>query len=137
MIIGYSTLPLRFVTYLGLIVGLIGVILFARVLWLYFAGETTVAGYTTIASMVAIFSAAQMIAVGVVGEYVGRIHSRGLGRPTYVIRQSLDGRTKSGIGAPGTANGPPAHQAERARVKAMRPSAEKIIGTFQREPTKT
>jgi undecaprenyl-phosphate 4-deoxy-4-formamido-L-arabinose transferase len=116
MIIGYSTLPLRFVTYLGLIVGLIGVILFARVLWLYFAGETTVAGYTTVASMVAIFSAAQMIAVGVLGEYVGRIHSRGLGRPTYVIRQSLDGRTKAGLGGPGAADGQPAHEAERARV---------------------
>lgn len=99
MIVGYSTLPLRFVTYLGLIVGLVGVALFGRVVWLYVTGETTVAGYTTIASMIAIFSAAQMIAIGVLGEYVGRIHSRGLGRPTYVIRQSVDGRALAGVEA--------------------------------------
>jgi undecaprenyl-phosphate 4-deoxy-4-formamido-L-arabinose transferase len=90
MVVGYSTLPLRFVTYLGLVVGLIGVALFARVLWLYLTGQTTVAGYTTTASMIAIFSAAQMIGIGVLGEYVGRIHSGGLGRPTYVVRQSTD-----------------------------------------------
>jgi glycosyltransferase involved in cell wall biosynthesis len=86
MVLGYSAAPLRLVTYLGFLVGLVGVLLLARVLWLYFSGETTVAGFTTVASMVALFSAAQMIAVGVLGEYIGRIHANGLGLPTYVVR---------------------------------------------------
>ncbi|MFG1609401.1 glycosyltransferase family 2 protein [Actinoplanes sp. NPDC049265] len=86
MVLGYSAAPLRLVTYLGFLVGLIGVLLLGRVLWLYFTGETTVAGFTTVASMVALFSAAQMIAVGVLGEYIGRIHANGLGLPTYVVR---------------------------------------------------
>lgn len=88
MVVGYSALPLRAVSYLGLIVGMFGVALCGKVLWSYFAGDTTIAGFTTLAAMVAIFSAAQMVSVGVLGEYVGRIHASGLGRPPYVVRQT-------------------------------------------------
>jgi glycosyltransferase involved in cell wall biosynthesis len=91
MILGYSTAPLRFVTYLGLCVGVGGFAVFIRLIWLYFEGNTTVAGFTTIASLVAIFASAQMIAIGVLGEYVGRIHTNGMGRPTYIVRQQFDG----------------------------------------------
>jgi glycosyltransferase involved in cell wall biosynthesis len=87
---GYSTKPLRLVTYLGLLVGVAGLVLFGRIVWLYYVGDTTVAGFTTIAGLVAIFSSAQMIAIGVLGEYVGRIHLAGIGRPTYVIRSRTD-----------------------------------------------
>lgn len=86
MVLGYSAAPLRLVTYLGFLVGVLGLALLARVLFSYFSGQTTVAGFTTVVSMVAIFSAAQLIAIGVLGEYVGRIHANGLGRPTYVVR---------------------------------------------------
>jgi glycosyltransferase involved in cell wall biosynthesis len=83
--IGYSTLPLRLVGYLGLLCGALGVVLLGIVLWQFFSGSTTVAGYTTVASMVAIFSGAQMVALGVLGEYIARLHSENLGQPTYVI----------------------------------------------------
>jgi glycosyltransferase involved in cell wall biosynthesis len=90
-VLGYSTAPLRLVTYLGLLVGLAGFALLARLLWDYFRGHTTVAGFTTVASIVTIFASCQMIAIGVLGEYVARIHAHGMGRPTYVIRQQVDG----------------------------------------------
>ena len=89
-LLGYSTLPLRFVGYLGFLFGIIGTLLLAEVLWQFFAGTTTVQGFTTLASMVAIFSGAQMVALGVLGEYVARIHSENMGRPTYVIREQTD-----------------------------------------------
>jgi len=88
--LGYSVRPLRIVTYLGFLVGLAGLALLGRMLWLYFSGGTTVAGFTTIASLVAVFSSVQMIAIGVLGEYVGRIHTHGMGRPAYVIRERVD-----------------------------------------------
>lgn len=91
IMLGYSTKPLRLVTYLGLLVGLCGLVLTAVVLWTYFSGNTTIAGFTTLASMVALFASAQMIAIGALGEYVGRIHSSGMGRPTYVIRERATG----------------------------------------------
>jgi glycosyltransferase involved in cell wall biosynthesis len=90
MVVGYSTTPLRVVTYLGLAVGIGGLGLFAHVLWQYFSGSTTVAGFTTITAMTALFSSAQMVAIGVLGEYVGRIHANGIGRPSYVVRDSTD-----------------------------------------------
>jgi glycosyltransferase involved in cell wall biosynthesis len=90
MLVGYSTAPLRFISYLGLIVGAFGILLLGTLLWSYFAGRTSVAGFTSVASMVSLFSSAQMLAIGVLGEYLGRVHSGGMGRPTYVIRSESD-----------------------------------------------
>jgi undecaprenyl-phosphate 4-deoxy-4-formamido-L-arabinose transferase len=87
MILGYSTKPLRLVTYLGFLIGVCGVMLTLRLIWLYFTGDTKVAGFTTLASLVTIFSSAQMIGIGVLGEYLGRVHAHGMGRPTYVVRE--------------------------------------------------
>ena len=42
-------------------------------------------GFTFLASMVALFSGAQMLALGVLGEYLGRLHMLSTGRPAYVI----------------------------------------------------
>jgi glycosyltransferase involved in cell wall biosynthesis len=89
MLIGYSTAPLRFVSYLGLGVGAFGLLLCCMVLWSYFTGATTVAGFTSVASMIALFSSAQMLGIGVLGEYLGRVHAGGMGRPTYVVRTEL------------------------------------------------
>ena len=112
MVLGYSVAPLRLVTYLGFLIGLGGLILFARLLWLYARGDTTIAGFTTIASMVALFSSAQMVAIGVLGEYVGRIHSHGMGRPTYVIREHVEGGPAEVLAAPEHPE-PPAPRAPR------------------------
>jgi len=90
LVVGYSTTPLRVVTYVGFVVGAGALLLFLRLLWLHFTGETTVAGFTTIAGMVALFASAQMVAIGVLGEYVGRIHTAGMGRPTYLIRDRVE-----------------------------------------------
>jgi glycosyltransferase involved in cell wall biosynthesis len=95
MVVGYSTTPLRLVTWFGFLVGCAGLALFARLLWQYFRGDTTVAGFTTVASLIAIVAAVQMIAIGVLGEYVGRIHAGGMGRPTYVIRERTDAPTRA------------------------------------------
>ncbi len=97
MILGYSAAPLRMVTYFGLLVGAIGILLAVRTLWLYFEGATTVAGFTTVATMVAIFSSAQMVGIGMLGEYLGRIHFRGMGRPSYVVRADSRARVVSNL----------------------------------------
>jgi undecaprenyl-phosphate 4-deoxy-4-formamido-L-arabinose transferase len=89
VLLGYSTAPLRFVSYLGGMIGAFGILLLGIVLWSYFSHATTVAGFTSVASMVALFSSAQMLGIGILGEYLGRIHSGGMGRPTYVIRTEI------------------------------------------------
>ncbi|SNS20810.1 undecaprenyl-phosphate 4-deoxy-4-formamido-L-arabinose transferase [Streptosporangium subroseum] len=87
MLLGYSAAPLRVASYLGFLTGFVGLFLGGSVLWYFITGDTKVAGFTTIATMVAIFSSVQLIAIGILGEYVGRIHGSGMGRPTYVIRE--------------------------------------------------
>ena len=90
MLTGYSTTPLRLVGYLGFACALLGLVLFGVIIYKFVTGETTVPGFTSIASMIALFSGAQMLAIGVLGEYVGRLHSGSMGRPTYVIRERTD-----------------------------------------------
>ncbi|GAB3970779.1 glycosyltransferase family 2 protein [Actinoallomurus sp. NPDC050550] len=90
LLVGYSTAPLRFVSGLGLVVGAFGLLLVGIVLWSYLTGAITVAGFTSVASMIALFSSAQILGIGVLGEYLGRVHACGMGRPTYVIRSEID-----------------------------------------------
>jgi undecaprenyl-phosphate 4-deoxy-4-formamido-L-arabinose transferase len=90
MVLGYSSAPLRFVIYLGIACGVLGVVLLGTILYQYFTDRIQVAGFTTLASMIAIFSSAQMLAIGVLGEYIGRIHAANAGRPTYVVRERSD-----------------------------------------------
>ncbi|MDP9841393.1 undecaprenyl-phosphate 4-deoxy-4-formamido-L-arabinose transferase [Streptosporangium lutulentum] len=85
MLVGYSTAPLRAASYFGFAAGVVGLLLGGMVLWRFATGDTTVAGFTTVASMVALFSSAQLMSIGVLGEYIGRIHGDGMGRPTYVV----------------------------------------------------
>jgi undecaprenyl-phosphate 4-deoxy-4-formamido-L-arabinose transferase len=106
LVFGFSTTPLRLVTAVGVAVGLFGLALFAKLTYSYFSGATTVAGFTTIASMVALFASAQLVALGVLGEYVGRIHAGGMGRPTYVIREWEQGD----VGETGPAGEPEGHR---------------------------
>ena len=91
MITGYSDGPLRLVSYLGLSCAVLGVVLLTIVVIGFITGSTTVAGFTTIASMIALFSGAQMLSIGILGEYLGRLHFRSLGRPTYVIAREVSG----------------------------------------------
>lgn len=90
MVTGYGTLPLRVVTWLGLTCFVLGMVLLGVTLYNYARGQITVTGFTTLASMVAIFSGTQMLAVGILGEYVGRLHFRSMDKPTFLVR--VDGR---------------------------------------------
>ena len=44
-------------------------------------------GFPFLASMIAIFSGAQLLTLGIIGEYLGRVHVRTMDRPAYAIRQ--------------------------------------------------
>lgn len=90
MVTGYGTVPLRLVTWLGVLVSFLGFILLVVVLVQYLMGTIEVAGFTTLASMLALLSGAMMLSIGILGEYLGRLHFRSMQRPTYLVR--VDGR---------------------------------------------
>ena len=86
---GHSTRPLRMISVLGFGAFAFGVGVLAYVLALSLVRGTTVAGFAFIASLIAIFSGAQMLAIGVIGEYLARMHVRLLRQPTYVVAEVL------------------------------------------------
>jgi undecaprenyl-phosphate 4-deoxy-4-formamido-L-arabinose transferase len=86
MITGYSTRPLRWVSAFGFLCALLGFSLLAYVLVRYLVDGSEVAGFTFLAATVTLFSGVQLLSLGVVGEYLGRMHFRSMGKPPYVVR---------------------------------------------------
>jgi glycosyltransferase involved in cell wall biosynthesis len=88
-LIGYSTLPLRISTVIGLILSLIGVILLVATLLQYLLHGIKIEGFATIITLITIFSGAQFLTLGVIGEYIRKIHTNSMRKPTFVVRSRL------------------------------------------------
>lgn len=89
MLTGFTLLPLRIATMTGFFFTLFGISVLIYVVGRYLIEGGSVAGFPFLASVIAIFSGAQLFALGIIGEYVGRTHFRVMGRPTYAIRESV------------------------------------------------
>jgi undecaprenyl-phosphate 4-deoxy-4-formamido-L-arabinose transferase len=89
ILIGYSTLPLRFASWLGFVMTLFGLGIFLYVLTVYFTAGS-LPGFPFLASIIALFSGAQMFALGIFGEYLARVFERSMDRPPYVIRATVE-----------------------------------------------
>jgi undecaprenyl-phosphate 4-deoxy-4-formamido-L-arabinose transferase len=83
---GYSVVPLQMATMVGFAFTIFGFIILAYVIASYLFAGTTVAGFPFLASIIAIFSGAQLFALGILGEYLGRMHMRTMDRPAYIVR---------------------------------------------------
>lgn len=94
-ITGSSTLPLRIWSYVGGIVALsaIGYAIFLTVRTLLFGND--VPGYASLMISVLAFSGLNMIALGILGEYVGRIAVEVRARPLYVVSDTTTPQTAS------------------------------------------
>ena len=73
MMTGFSTLPLQVASLIGFLIN-----------------GSAVPGFAFLASMIAIFSGAQLFALGIIGEYLARMHFRAMDRPTYLVQQVTD-----------------------------------------------
>lgn len=87
MITGFSTLPLKLASMIGFVFTLFGLTVLTYVLGRYLLHGSVVPGFAFLASIIAIFSGAQLFALGIIGEYLARMHFRVMDRPSYVIRQ--------------------------------------------------
>lgn len=84
ILIGYSTLPLRFASWIGFFMTIFGLGVFIYVLVVYFTAGS-LPGFPFLASIIALFSGAQLFALGIFGEYLARMFDRSMDRPTYMI----------------------------------------------------
>ncbi|MGZ6970482.1 MAG: glycosyltransferase family 2 protein [Thermoanaerobaculia bacterium] len=89
MVTGFSVLPLQISSVIGFALALFGFGVLAYVLLRYLALGYSVPGFPFLASIIAIFSGAQLFALGMIGEYLARIHFRVMDRPAYVVRTRL------------------------------------------------
>jgi len=100
MITGFSAIPLKIASLLGFLFTLFGVGILTYVLITYLIYGSVVAGFTFLAATIAIFSGAQLLSLGIVGEYLARMHWRLMDKPAYVISKTTENK---GISNPTTA----------------------------------
>lgn len=89
MITGFSTLPLRLASLIGFCFTLLGFAVLVFVVSVYLLQGGRVPGFPFLASIIAIFSGAQLFSLGIIGEYLARIHVRTMERPQYAIAQTV------------------------------------------------
>lgn len=87
MVTGFSTLPLRLASLVGFAFTVFGMLVLVYVIGRYLVLGYSVAGFPFLASIIAIFSGAQLFALGIIGEYLSRMHLRLMDRPAYAVRQ--------------------------------------------------
>ena len=84
-VVGFSKVPLRFATYLGMLVSAVSLVLTAWALYQRFVGADTVRGWASTLVVILLLGGVQLLMIGVVGEYLSRIYDEVKQRPMYVV----------------------------------------------------
>jgi len=84
--VNFSVLPLRVATVLGLIIAALGILALAVVGWLWWIGRGPEYGFGWIMAALLIFSGTQLVMLGLIGEYLGRMFMTVNRRPQAVVR---------------------------------------------------
>ncbi|MEN9228447.1 MAG: glycosyltransferase family 2 protein [Gloeomargarita sp. GMQP_bins_120] len=87
-LVSFSWVPLRLATYLGFLAGLVAIIMLFLVLyWRLFLPDSPLTGYTLVILAVLFLSAVQLMAIGILGEYIGRIYDEVKARPLFTVAE--------------------------------------------------
>ena len=88
MMTGFSVLPLQIASVIGFTFTIFGLLTLVYVIARYLVQGNPVPGFPFLASIVAIFSGAQLFALGIIGEYLSRMHFRAMEKPAYTVRSA-------------------------------------------------
>lgn len=88
-ITAFSRVPLRLALYVGCIAGLGSILLIGHVIYVKYVVQDAVSGWTTLAAAEFFLGGVELIGIGIVGEYVGRIFDEVKQRPLYIIREHI------------------------------------------------
>lgn len=91
-IVAFSSAPMQFVTYAGIAVFLLGIILGIQTLVKYFLGHS-IEGFTTVILLILLIGSIIMISLGIIGYYISKIYEEVKGRPRYLISKKIDSQT--------------------------------------------
>jgi undecaprenyl-phosphate 4-deoxy-4-formamido-L-arabinose transferase len=87
MVTGFTVLPLQLASIIGFGLTVLGFALLAFVVGRWLLEGDIVPGFPFLASTIALFSGAQLFALGIIGEYLARMHFRIMARPAYVVER--------------------------------------------------
>jgi len=90
-IFSFSRKPLRLASYLGIVVAFLGFIGMAYMIYLKLFTNTAVEGITVVLTSIATLGGVQLLILGIIGEYIGRIFEQSKHRPLYVIDEIYGG----------------------------------------------
>ena len=87
-LVSFSIVPLRLATYLGLFSALMALLMAVLVLyWRLFQVNSPITGLATIVIAILFLGSVQLICIGILGEYIGRIYDEVKGRPLYTLAE--------------------------------------------------
>lgn len=87
-LVSFSIIPLRLSTYLGLFSAVMALVMAGLVFyWRFFTPHSTLTGFAAIAIAIFFIGAVQLISIGILGEYIGRIYEEVKGRPLYTLAE--------------------------------------------------
>lgn len=92
-ITSFSVKPIRFVLTLGILIFAISCLVTAYCLIMKLIGQT-VTGWAFLACSIWMVGGVQMLSIGIIGEYIGKIYNETKGRPRYIISRNLEEETK-------------------------------------------
>lgn len=89
-IAAFSKVPLRAAFYVGLLSGLLSLIMILHILFVHFFTDSAVSGWATLGVAIFFLGGVQLIGIGIIGEYVGRVFEEVKHRPLYWVRDSFN-----------------------------------------------
>lgn len=95
-VLSFSTLPLRVATILGLVTLGLGLTYAVWILWALHAGKPVEPGWTSAIMTILILGGVQLLCLGIIAEYIGRIFEEVKQRPLYVVRERIGPHHKAG-----------------------------------------
>jgi len=87
-ITGFSYFPLQMATYVGFLAAAVSIFAIPVVIIMRLAGHSAFLGQATTLIAVLFLGGVQLISLGVLGEYIGRIYDEAKGRPLYIVREA-------------------------------------------------
>jgi glycosyltransferase involved in cell wall biosynthesis len=86
-LMSFSTRPLRLISGLGFLMSAASFSYFAIVLVQHFLGRILIFGWTTLVVVITLLGGIQLLSIGIIGEYVGRMYMQTKNRPLYIVQE--------------------------------------------------
>jgi undecaprenyl-phosphate 4-deoxy-4-formamido-L-arabinose transferase len=90
LVTGYSSFPLHMVTYMGMFGAFLGFLMMAFLLFQRIVNGILIEGFVVLLAVFAFFAGVQLLSIGFLGEYLGRVHHQIQERPDYIVEKIIE-----------------------------------------------